>query len=118
MCIHLTLLTLSCSLERRSSEKKIWAGAVEHLDWRCDVHLAMATLCASDWWIFSRRLEWNAQVEMRVWWDAVTCISGATRSCALHSRTCFEAGFAQVEERGFANNTQRCASSRKVLFSV
>ena len=35
-----------------------------------------------------------------------------------YSRTCFVAGFTQVEERGFAKNTQRCASSRKVLFSV
>ena len=27
------------------------------------------------------------------------CILEATRSCALHSRTCFVSGFAQVEER-------------------
>ena len=35
-----------------------------------------------------------------------------------YSRTCFVAGFTQVEERGFASNTQRCASNRKLLFSV
>ena len=110
MCIHLTLLTLSCSHERRSSQKEI--GQVPLSVW------TGAEMCILPWSCFAPLIGgFSPQLGMHkssVWWDAVTCISVATRS----SRTCFVAGFAQVEERRFAHeHVEMRVSSEGVVFN-